>query len=246
MQYGKNLLAAGLLLSLSTVNAQAALQSRAGGTMVYDTDLDITWVADGNLFKTLADASGDVAAYVQSIITANGGVIYDTPNPFDGNDGIYDLSASDFNFHPISGVNGVMNWFGAQAWVNTLNYGGYNDWRLPNAGLTPVMGYESNSEMGHLFYNELGGTAGSSIPNTFINNQFNGYWSGTEYAPDPSHAWYFSTLYGFQDNLYKNYGLGAFVVRTGDVATVPVPGAVWLFGSVMLGLLGLKRRGSIR
>ena len=248
MQYGKNLLAAGLLLSFTTVTAQAALQSRAGGAMVYDTDLNITWVADGNLFKTLANASGDVAAYVQSIITANGGVIHDTPNPFDGNDGIYNLSASDFNFHPISGVNGVMNWFGAQAWANSLNYGGYNDWRLPNAGLSPVMGYVSNSEMGHLFYNELGGTAGSSIPNTFINNQFNGYWSGSEYAPDPFHAWYFSTL-GSQGIIFgqgKGSLFGAFAVRTGDVATVPVPGAVWLFGSVMLGLLGLKRRGSIR
>ncbi len=29
--------------------ANAALVSRAGGTMVYDTDLNITWLADANL-----------------------------------------------------------------------------------------------------------------------------------------------------------------------------------------------------
>lgn len=37
--------------------AQAELLGRGGGTMVYDTDLNITWVADAMLFKTLANAS---------------------------------------------------------------------------------------------------------------------------------------------------------------------------------------------
>lgn len=31
---------------------------------------------------------------------------------------------------------------------------------------------------------------------------------------------------------------------TGDVAPVPVPGAVWLFGSAVAGLVGLRRRGA--
>ncbi len=243
MQYGKNLLAAGLLLSLSTVTAQAALESRAGGTMVYDTDLNITWVADGNLFKTQADASISLAAYeafVQSIITANGGVIYDTPNDFDGNDGVYDLSASDFDRN-----TGGMTWFGAQAWVSNLNYGGYSDWRLPNPSPVAGFGYESSSEMGHLFYNELGGTAGSAIPDTgTFSHQNSVYWSGSEDAPNPNFAWYFDTTQGAQFTNIKRNQLAAWAVRTGDVATVPVPGAVWLFGSVLLGFLGLKRRGS--
>ena len=33
--------------------AQAALESRLGGQAVYDTDLNITWVSDGNLLWTL-------------------------------------------------------------------------------------------------------------------------------------------------------------------------------------------------
>jgi len=34
--------------------------------------------------------------------------------------------------------------------------------------------------------------------------------------------------------------VGSFLVR--DVATVPVPAAVWLFGSDLIGLVGVARR----
>ncbi|MBI5783055.1 MAG: VPLPA-CTERM sorting domain-containing protein, partial [Gammaproteobacteria bacterium] len=34
----------------------------------------------------------------------------------------------------------------------------------------------------------------------------------------------------------------ALAVRPGDVAVVPVPAAVWLFGSGLLGLIGVARR----
>jgi hypothetical protein len=38
----------------------------------------------------------------------------------------------------------------------------------------------------------------------------------------------------------------AWAVRPGDVAAVPVPGVFWLFGSSLVVLLGLKRRGQLR
>lgn len=43
---------AGLALLAAGTSAQAALLSRAGGQAVYDTDLDLTWVADANLAQT--------------------------------------------------------------------------------------------------------------------------------------------------------------------------------------------------
>jgi hypothetical protein len=68
--------------------ASATLISGPGG-MIYDTDRNITWLANANLFKTQSDANPNL---VNEIIAANSGVIYDTPNVLDGNDGIYDLS----------------------------------------------------------------------------------------------------------------------------------------------------------
>ena len=33
-----------------------------------------------------------------------------------------------------------------------------------------------------------------------------------------------------------------FYIRTADAAVIPVPAAVWLFGSGLLGLIGIARR----
>jgi len=50
-----------------------------------------------------------------------------------------------------------------------------------------------------------------------------------EDAPITGSAWVFLFYY-------------ALAVRPGDVSAVPVPAAVWLFGSGLMGLLGLARR----
>lgn len=206
--------------------------------MVYDSDYNITWVSDANLFKTQVDASGNAAAFVQSIITANGGVIQDP------NFGVHNLSADDFDTS-----NGRMSWYGARAWANSLSYGGVSDWRLPNANPAEAyFAYESSSELGHLFYSELGGTAGNNIPDTSTfshEEQPHSYWStGDDYFP-----YFFTTSEGFQSYgssfASGTYGY-AWAVRSGDVAAVPLPGAVWLFGTGLLGWLGAKRRNNIR
>ena len=210
--------------------------------MVYDTDLDITWVSDANLFKTQADASGNPAAFVQNIITANGGVIHDPLGVLSGSDDVWNLSADDFDTS-----NGRMSWYGARAWANSLSYGGVSDWRLPNANPAEAyFAYESSSELGHLFYSELGGTAGNNIPDTstFSHEQALQYWStGDDYFP-----YLFTTSGGFQSYgiNYRTTHFRVWAVRSGDVAAVPLPGAVWLFGTGLLGWLGAKRRANIR
>ena len=51
-----------------------------------------------------------------------------------------------------------------------------------------------------------------------------GYWSGTEYAPNPASAWDFFTVVGFQSYDSKDSALYAVAVRPGDVAaSVPEP-----------------------
>lgn len=241
-----------MAIALCGLNANvsyAALESRANGTMVYDTDRNITWVANANLFKTLADASGNAASYVQSIILANNGVVHNTPNVYDGGDGVYDLTAADFNTG-----SGGMTWFGAMAWANGLNYGGYDDWRLPVGVGGSTGGYNiQTSEMGHLFYAELGGVALQPISTqhdsdyALFGNIQRYYWSGTEYlfGVGNSTAWTFDFNDGSQWSSFKNLQtpqLYAWAVRTGDVAAVPLPAGAWLFLSAILGTLALCRR----
>ncbi len=65
-----------------------------------------------------------------------------------------------------------------------------------------------------------------------------------EWGSDPNRAAdpnddYFDRHLAFQDDYRFGY---AWAVRDGDVGAVPVPAAVWLFGSGLIGLLGVARR----
>ena len=138
-------------------------------------------------------------------------------------------------------LNGAMDWTTAVAWANNLDYAGYTDWVLPNL-----------EQLTTQFSTNLGEASGSSITashndsyNLFTNVQSYVYWSGSEYAPAPTFAWYFFTINGTQNFYLKDDQYHAWAVRPGDVAAVPVPGAFWLFGSAMVGLMGLKRRKNI-
>lgn len=146
-----------LLLTLCG-SAQAALFDRGNG-LLYDSDRNLTWTANANLFKTQANASGNSAAYVQSIIDANNGLINDGQN-------LHHLAAGEFD-----AATGLMSWFGAQAWTSSLVYGGYSDWRLPSIVDTGRLGCNSSfvegtdcgynadtssSELAHMYYDNLG------------------------------------------------------------------------------------------
>jgi len=174
--------------------------------------------------------------------------------------------------------NQSIGWSDQNAWAAALNttitsYNinpgftvdwGSSAWRLPSTvdgkysygvnGNTSG-GYNiTTSEMGHLYYTELGNpgyldTSGNNqseygLTNTgdFEHLIADWYWSGTEYAEDPSSAWGFGMSYGVQANYFKDYPHYGLAVRSGQVSAVPVPGAIWLLGSGLIGLLGIRRR----
>jgi hypothetical protein len=161
------------------------------------------------------------------------------------------------------------NWQNQVDWAAGLNGGGvltYNidpgysvtwssDWRLPTTvdgpwsysyDGTTAGGYNNtNSEMGHLWYTELGnkayvatdGTepqAGWGLTNTgdFQNLQPTSYWSGTEYALGTTSAWNFGINTGGQrpnGKVDNPNGGSALAVRPGDVTIVPEPISSTLF-----------------
>ena len=236
-----------------TTTTQAALVAR-GTDMVYDDVNNITWAADANLFKTQADSNPNL---VSEIIAANGGVIHDTPNALDTvpNSGIYTLTSADFDTS-----TGTMTWWGAQAWANNLSLGGVTGWTLPTTTVQSVGYNQTDSQLGDLYYNQLGGVANTFITAThnanynLFSNVQNYYVSSSSSELGSAYMWVFfigidsqGTPYqGFQDNWNLKSNLAnAWAVHAGDVAAVPLPGAIWLFLSGMIGFMGLKRRGSI-
>jgi hypothetical protein len=164
-----------------------------------------------------------------------------------------------------------MIWSQAMAWAEGLEYGGYDDWRLPRVIDTGTSGCNwavsgtdcgfnvdtSTSELAYMWYENLGniafvGTSGSGTQSGWglsstsadgvdiLNLQPGAYWSGTEYAPGTTHAWWFYAYTGQQRHHYKNDLLSAWAVRTGDVAPVPIP------GSLLLMLTGLASLGVVK
>jgi len=161
-----------------------------------------------------------------------------------------------------------MNWSAATTSAANLSYYDsvrgvtYDDWRLPDtlqpdptcsiqSGGVSYVDNCTGSEMGYMFYTNLGGSAGSSIASVhssnydlFTNVQSDYYWSGLEYAPRPStDAWSFLFNGGYQSNGGKHFELFAWGVRQGDVAaTVPAPGTLVLMGLGLAGLMGARGR----
>jgi len=193
------------------------------------------------------------AALVGRLAATEGGTDYQA---------YYDTEA-DLTWLADANAAGVaMNWADANGWAAALTVDGVDGWRLadtlqPDASCnsqtsSASYGYNcTGSEMGNLFYNVLGGNALSSITSIhnsnydlFSNVQSSRYWSATGYAPGSNPAFDFTMYNGnqnYRDKLDSSY---AWAVRSGDVSAVPVPAAIWLFGSGLIGLIGFANQKS--
>ena len=176
--------------------------------------------------------------------------------------------------------NASTNWSSQNTWAagldGNLTYNidaAYNvswegNWRLGNTvDGEYVYGYDgsttagyniTSSEMGHLFYEELGNlgyydTSGEFQPGYGLQNtgDFNHliafrYWSSTECAYNTNLAWMLNMGDSYQGNGVKNtieaYGLALRSGQVSSTAPVPVPPTIFLLGSGLLGLIGIKAR----
>ncbi len=204
------------------------LPSTVGGTdyqAYYDDVLDITWAADANINGTDNWANQNTWAAGLSI----GGV-------------------TGWRLPTTTPINGI-------SFNTSFTNDGSTDLARNVSRPGTVFGGSTASEMAHLFFNTLGnvsdydasgvfddGCVGSCLVNTgpFTNVQSSIYWSGS--VLNSSSAWLFNNIDGSQFGNDKGSDLFAWAVHSGDVSAVPVPAAVWLFGSGLMGLMGLAKR----
>ena len=100
--------AATLALALLASTSRAALVD-VGNGLINHPAANLTWVADANLFLTLATADAGLVGKVVAAWT-------DGAIPTLAGDGsTHTIVAADFN-----ATTGKMNWYGARAWVNYL------------------------------------------------------------------------------------------------------------------------------
>ena len=155
------------------------------------------------------------------------------------------------------------NWEDANDWAASLPLVNGSLWRLPYisvaAGAGPFTGSPvdcssaseaacRDNELGYMFYQNLSGTSGQPILDSgdpdlalFPSLQSDNYWSGTESFSGNS-AWSFNFNGGSQGNAGQASTFNTWAVHEGNVGVIPVPAAVWLFCSGLLGLIGIARR----
>lgn len=181
--------------------ASAQLLSRADGTMVYDTDQDITWLVDANYADTL---------YKQS----NGRLGFEAGR-MDHRDALKWVSELVYA--------GVSGWR-----LPTTKQPDESCDRQTVVGSHGF--YCTGSEMGHLFYGDidhgLGGNAQSHISEKHNKNyylfrnisEYGVYWYNDDFPSLPFIARNFEMRYGFSNAYSKSVLNNVWPVHNGDVA----------------------------
>jgi PEP-CTERM motif len=195
MKAWKTLVAAGTLSAL-TGAAQADLFDRGGG-MIYDSTLDITWLADMNYARTSgADADGLMKWKAAQVWASN--LVY----------GGY----SDWRLPSAFNVGGGEPCFGA---------------RCSGSEMGHLFIVDLGNKPGESVLNQVGDKARQIANFALFSNlQSFDYWYGTELAANTSFAWNFLASYGVQDYDLKGKESYAVALRKGDVSAAVLPGSL--------------------
>jgi len=228
--YSKPLVASTLLLStfLLCAPSQASLVDIGNG-LIYDDVSNVTWISDGyaftnNIASTTANPNADpyTGLLLGKVVTPSLGASHT-------------IAANDFLYENTSLFRWVGSWWAATAWADSFSYqyGGQtiSGWRLP-----------TSTEAQNLI-TQLRTGSGAKPPFVWV-PPF--YWTST--LTSETSAYVARPLFGTVDNFTLMNGAvprysNVWAVVPGNVAAVPVPAAVWLFGSALaaMGIVGRRR-----
>ena len=188
----------------------------------YVNSLSSVFAADANLVNMLVNKTGTIA---WNIAAAH--------NTWDANfNGLGYLSTSPTQLDVNNTPSG---------------YAGIGGTAIPNIGiyLNSVNGVDAN-------YAADGSQIFGNAANAFYDTAWGDMWNvshSTEAALDQSLGFYYVVLDGLSDttgvqNMLGNWMLSSAGTLTYTASVVPVPAAVWLLGSALIGMVGVARRKS--
>lgn len=243
--------AAVLACTLNT--AQAALIDTGDG-LIFDSTLNINWLANANLARTERFGIGEWDASTGTGIRADGAMTWATALKWiDNMNAANYLGYNDWRLPTISPINGSSNYVYTPAFDGTADRG-YN---ISAPGTTYAGSI--NNEMAHLYYNSLGNIALCSAASTTdcITQPFFGllnkgpftsldagrYWTNVQSTDNALRSFDFNFEHGNQGTGFSGNLQFAMAVRSSSLnSQVPVPAALWLFGTGLLGLVAVARR----
>ncbi len=219
----------GMLTVGHIASANAALISRLGGQAVYDTDRNITWLADANAGAgSIYDDGGSSTDGLMSwekakewtdSLTVGGFTDWRLPTTLIPDNSPGCANPNDPQANACSGSEL------GHLYYNELN-GVFSPFNAPTNGI------QESGDLDLALFSNIQSTAG----------QGGIYWTSTDFSP--VRAWFFNLNNGVQGGALKSFHHYAWAVRDGDVSAVPLPTAIWFFASGLVGLLGYRRTKS--
>jgi hypothetical protein len=260
-------LSAAIYIFLSTA-ISAALVDRGGG-LIYDDVLDITWLQDTNYALT-SGANDGMMEWQEANDWVAGLSYHDTVRDATYDDWRLPMLSpvNGISWDTTTTNDGSSD--KGYAWTTTDGSDG--GWRDDSGTPVSELGYMFYVNLANLGKCDPLSTFACHIQDGFPDQQYNtglftnfshielltatektigNYATGTDFFDEiiaglnGDYAWNFGIDKGESQLRRKGAGfdrLAAWAVRDGDVSAVPVPAAVWLFGSGLLGLIGIAKR----
>ena len=184
------------------------------------------------------------------------GALYDRGNGLIYDDVLGITWLQDINYRYTSSGVGGKSFHNAKEWTENLNYGGFDEWRLPRViddnfccgfnSTTSEIGYMSSVNLGNIngLFNKIFLDAYSSEERSFTSGagQIFHLLGGGPLSIVSSVQWDSAT----DNHISGSWGNSgyAWAVHDGDIGNpVPLPAGIYLFLSGLVGLVGVKLRG---